>query len=161
MRKLLLAAGLAVAATGLSAPAWADATVHIELADVGGQIDFSKNMGLGADGKGDMKIAPVSLKADATSVPAGKVTFEVMNNSKEIEHEMVVAPIASMDAAPPFKADENEVDEDTSGAVGEVPELEPGKSGSVTLDLKPGYYILFCNVAGHYGAGMWAKFEVK
>lgn len=161
MQRLLMGIGLLAAATMFPVPAMADAIVHIELADAGGTIDFSKNMDMGIGGHGDMKMAPVTLKADTSSVPAGKVTFEVVNNSKEIEHEMVVAPVASMDAAPPFNADKNEVDEDNSGALGEVEELEPGKTGSVTLDLKPGYYVLFCNIAGHYGAGMWAKFEVK
>lgn len=159
MRKLLFNSALLAAAC--ATPAMADTTVRVELIDTGGAIDFSKMMDLGVGGKGDMKMAPVTLKAGVTSVPAGKVTFEVVNNSKEIEHEMVVAPIASMDAAPPFKAADNEVDEDAAAPVGEVPELAPGKMGSVTLDLKPGHYVLFCNVAGHYGAGMWAKFKVE
>ena len=37
----------------------------------------------------------------------------------------------------------------------------PTKSASLILDLAPGKYLLFCNVAGHYMAGMWATVEVK
>jgi uncharacterized cupredoxin-like copper-binding protein len=159
MRSFFLA-GFALVSAGFS-PALADSIVHISLADVGGAIDFSQNLDLGVGGKGDASHAPVVMKADTASVPAGKITFEVTNDSKEIEHEMVVSPVADANAAPPFKTAENEVDEDAAQALGEVAELPPGKSGSVTLDLKPGFYVLYCNVAGHYGAGMWARLEVK
>jgi uncharacterized cupredoxin-like copper-binding protein len=161
MKKLLgsiaVISSLFVATNG----AFADATVHIELSDVGGDIDFSKKLDLGAAGHGDKKMSPVSLKADTNLVPAGKVTFEVANKSKDIQHEMIVSPIASMDAAPPMNAEGIKIDEDAAATIGEVPELDPGKTGSVTFDLKPGFYILYCNIEGHYDSGMWAKFEVK
>ena len=44
---------------------------------------------------------------------------------------------------------------------GEVPELQPGTSGKVTLQLKPGVYQLFCNVPGHYAAGQRTTITVK
>ncbi|WP_245455931.1 sulfocyanin-like copper-binding protein [Mesorhizobium sp. M7A.F.Ca.US.008.03.1.1] len=40
-------------------------------------------------------------------------------------------------------------------------ELDPDKSGTLTVDLKAGKYLLICNVPGHYGAGMWAEFTVE
>jgi uncharacterized cupredoxin-like copper-binding protein len=49
---------------------------------------------------------------------------------------------------------------DKAGDKGEVSELEPGKSGRLTINLKPGKYLLICNVAGHFVAGMWSPFEV-
>jgi uncharacterized cupredoxin-like copper-binding protein len=52
------------------------------------------------------------------------------------------------------------VDEDKAGDKGEVSELNPGQSGSLTVTLAPGKYVLVCNVPGHYGAGMWAEFDV-
>jgi uncharacterized cupredoxin-like copper-binding protein len=161
MQKLLSSIAVISALFVTANAAFADATINIELIDIGGTIDFSKKMDLRAGGKGDMKMAPVSLKADTASVPAGKVTFAVTNKSKEIQHEMVVSQLATMDAGPTMTADGVKVDEDAAAALGEVAELEPGKTGSVTLDLKPGFYILYCNVEGHYDAGMWAKVEVK
>lgn len=161
MKKLAIGTALCLALPCLTPAAMADATVHIELADAGGNIDFSQKMDMGVGGHGDMSKAPVKMTADTASVPAGKVTFEVVNNSKSMQHEMVVAQLADGAATPPFKDADNEVDEDAAKALGEVAELDPGKSGTVTLDLKPGYYLLFCNVAGHYGAGMWTRIEVK
>ncbi len=102
------------------------------------------------------------LKLDVTSIPAGKVTFQVANQGA-IEHEMVVlktdlaANALKMRAAEPDKVDEE------AGAknVGEVEDIGAGKSKSETFDLAPGKYLLVCNVAGHYKAGMVAAFEVK
>ena len=141
--------------------AHADAVVKVSLWDKGGMMDMSKSMGLGMGMHGKMKMAIMGIKADKKSVPAGKVTFNVSNNSKETVHEMLVSPIASEDAVLPFVGNENRVDEEKSGDLGEVSELDPGKSGSLTLDLKPGFYILFCNVPGHYMAGMWTTLKVE
>ena len=45
--------------------------------------------------------------------------------------------------------------------MGEVAETAAGKSGSVTLTLKPGKYVLLCNVPGHFLAGQYTTFTVK
>jgi uncharacterized cupredoxin-like copper-binding protein len=74
---------------------------------------------------------------------------------------MLVSPVKDENTVLPFVENENRVDEEASGDLGEVSELEPGKSGSLTLDLKPGNYILFCNVPGHYMAGMWTALKVE
>ena len=73
---------------------------------------------------------------------------------------MIVAPV--VDTAKPLPSNEHEgaVDEDAAGAIGEVPETDPGGSGKVTLHLKPGSCILFCNVPRHYAMGMWSLVTV-
>jgi uncharacterized cupredoxin-like copper-binding protein len=158
VKSSILALTLTLAASG---SAHADAIVKVSLWDKGGVMDMSKSMGLGMGMHGKMKMAVMGIKADKKSVAAGKVTFNVSNASKEIIHEMLVSPVASEDAVLPFVDNENRVDEEKSGDLGEVSELDPGKSGSLTLDLKPGFYILFCNVPGHYMAGMWTTLQVK
>ena len=74
-------------------------------------------------------------------------------------HEMVVAPADPPKPLPYDKADQ-EVKEDAATPIGEVSELDPGTSGKVELDLKPGRYVLFCNVPGHYMLGMWTELTV-
>ena len=142
-------------------PAAADATIQIKLWDKGGMMDMSKDMGFGMGMHGNMKMAIMGIDVDQASVPAGKVTFNVANVSKETVHEMLVSPIAGPDVTLPFIANENRVNEEAWGDLGEVSELDPGKAGSLTLDLKPGLYVLFCNVPGHFTAGMWTTIEVK
>jgi uncharacterized cupredoxin-like copper-binding protein len=161
LRTLVLPAAVLTASTVLALPALADAKINVSLWDNNSNPDMSKSMGMVMGSKMDMKKAPMSIKLDKTIVNAGKVTFIVKNVSKETIHEMLVAPMKDKDALLPFVEADNKVDEEKSGDLGEVSELDPGKSGSLTLDMKPGMYVLFCNVPGHYSAGMWATITVK
>ena len=143
-----------------AAPAMADATVTASLWDKGA-MDMGKPMMMGMGMHGDMKMAMMGIKLDGSTVPAGKVTFDVQNISKETVHEMLVAPVTDENTVLPFNEKEGRVDEEVVKDLGEVSELEPGKSGSLTLALKPGNYILYCNIPGHYMAGMWTMLTVK
>ncbi len=112
------------------------------------------------DPSSDSSVKGMEMKPDRTSAPAGKVTFEVHNSSKALVYEMIVVKTDAPPTALPYDKKKNEVDEDKIKSLGEVSELPPGKSGSLTLDLKPGAYLLFCNQAGHLQGGMWTRFEV-
>ena len=160
MKSIKLAAALAFLIV-MVGPALADATVNVELWDRGGMMDMSGKVNWGMGGHRNPAMAMMGVKADTATVPAGKVTFDVKNMSKETIHEMIVAPISSRDVTLPYVAKENRVDEDAAGHLGEVSELDPGQSGALTIDLKPGLYVLFCNVPGHFMAGMWTVIEAK
>jgi uncharacterized cupredoxin-like copper-binding protein len=157
-RRAIMALAIVAAA---QTSAFADETIDVSLQDRGGMMDMGKNMMMGMGMKGNMMDAPMSIKLDKNTVKSGNITFAVKNDSKETLHEMLVAPIASESAVLPFIENENRVDEEKSGDLGEVSELEPGKSGALTLELKPGLYILYCNVPGHYMAGMWTILKVE
>jgi uncharacterized cupredoxin-like copper-binding protein len=45
--------------------------------------------------------------------------------------------------------------------LGEVPELDPGKSGRLALRLSRGKYLLLCNVPGHFQLGMHKVLVVR
>jgi len=115
-------------------------------------------MGMGMP-DADTSTAMVGIKIDRKTVPAGEVVFEVVNSSKDIVHEMVVAP-ADPAVELPFDAEEQGVREEAVNSLGEVSELDPGTSGSLKLNLEPGKYVLFCNVPGHYMLGMWQVLTV-
>jgi len=53
------------------------------------------------------------------------------------------------------------VDERKLRGVKELGDLEPGKSGTLTLDLKPVHYVVFCNQPGHFAHGMHAELAVQ
>lgn len=108
----------------------------------------------------DMSKATMKIVADPAIVPAGPVTFEVTNTSKDYVHEMIVAPLNGTATPLPYDDKNSDVDENAVGSLGEVEERDPSKGGSLTLDLKPGKYILFCNVPGHYMNGMWSVITV-
>lgn len=139
-------------------PAFAGVTINVKLWDNGTDLDPAMKMGMGMHA--DMTKAGMGIDLDKTSVPAGDVTFRVLNASKDTIHEMIVVPIEDSNAGLPYVDNESRLDEDAAGHLGEVSELDPGKSGSLTLDLKAGNYAVLCNVPGHYMGGMWKTFEV-
>jgi uncharacterized cupredoxin-like copper-binding protein len=116
-------------------------------------------LGMGMMGS-DMSMVTMGITANMTEVPAGEVTFQVVNDSKDMIHEMVIAPVADATTPMPYSTDLQKVDEDAAGHLGEVAELDLGQSGALTVTLKPGTYILYCNISGHYAAGMWTLLNV-
>jgi uncharacterized cupredoxin-like copper-binding protein len=95
------------------------------------------------------------------TIKAGSVTFEVKNNSEKTIHEMLVLPIKDATTPLPYTKNESRLDENKTNSLGEVSELDPGKSGTLTLTMNPGKYLLTCNVPGHYAAGMWTLLTVS
>jgi uncharacterized cupredoxin-like copper-binding protein len=45
--------------------------------------------------------------------------------------------------------------------IDEIPGLNKGDSKDLTVDLKPGKYVVICNLPTHYQLGMHAAFTVK
>ena len=152
-----LVSGLALAAS--ASGAFAATIVKVDLWDKGAGTEMATTMAYGTAGM-DMSKATMGVKATPATAPAGIVSFEVTNTSKDTIHEMIVMYLADPSQALPYIAGDSKVDEDKAGDKGEVSELDPGKSGTLTVALKPGKYLLICNVAGHFMAGMWTTFEV-
>jgi len=100
------------------------------------------------------------IQLDATKVPPGPVTFDVRNLSKDQIHEMLVIKSDGAGKPLPYDSGDQRVVESKVQDLGEVSDLEPGKSGTLTLDLAPGRYILICNQPGHYMHGMKASLVV-
>jgi uncharacterized cupredoxin-like copper-binding protein len=159
---LALAGGVFAALCGTSVLA-ADSTIAVSLWDKGpdsAMMDDAHMFPMGKDMMANMDMAMMGITIDQATVPAGKVTFNVSNDSKDIIHEMVLSPIESLEAKLPYLDDEYKIDEDAAGHLGEVAELDPGKSGVLGIDLKPGLYLLYCNIPGHYIGGMWTVLTV-
>ena len=123
-------------------------------------------VGLGAAGatpgrsQAPSKVAVVlsewKLVPSATTLRAGKVTFRVKNDGA-IEHEFVVLRTDSHHHALKVK---KAVAVET-GKLGKIPKIVPGQERSLTLSLKPGKYVLICNLLGHYKAGQYAALRVS
>lgn len=162
MRKFILPSLVAATVTSVTAiSAWAhDSVVKVSLWDKGADAVMATGLGMGME-DADMSKATMGLKLSTTTVDSGNVTFQVTNNSKVNEHEMIVAPVTADNDPLAYDDSEDRVDEEDIGDLGEVSELEPGGTGSLTLRLKPGKYVLFCNVPGHYMDGMWTMLTVN
>jgi uncharacterized cupredoxin-like copper-binding protein len=114
----------------------------------------------GGWGPGMMGHGMMSIRADKTSVSAGKVTFDVTNWSRSLVHEMVVVAVDSPDAPLPYDYNTGRVVEDQIKSLGEIEDMAPQASETIKLDLQPGSYLLICNVPYHYAAGMVLPFTV-
>ncbi|HXF51669.1 MAG TPA: hypothetical protein VNM43_08315 [Dehalococcoidia bacterium] len=93
------------------------------------------------------------------------VTFEGHNHG-EFPHQVVV--IRTDDAPDALPMERGKVDVDDAGEEMlsfDVPAADPdaGVEGRQvgTVDLRPGRYVIICNIAGHYQQGMRAAFEVR
>ncbi len=133
--------------------------VDVQLWDKGAATAMGTGMTYQTPGL-DMSKATMGVKLSRPSAPAGVVSFKVTNASKDTIHEMIVMYLADPGRPLPYLDKDMKVDEDKAGDKGEVSELDPGKSGVLTVALKPGKYVLICNIAGHFAAGMWTQFEV-
>ena len=112
----------------------------------------------------------MTLTASPATAPAGDVTF-VVKNTGTIDHEAVVLktsdpynkiPISDGGDPPaPVAHGANKVSEDANiGETGD-PNLKPGDTRTFTIkNMTAGSYVIVCNIAGHYGAGMRAPFTV-
>ena len=92
---------------------------------------------------------------DKVKVPAGSITFKATNNSNaDMLHEMLILKVDSDNTNLPYDENTGRVLENKIPVIAEIPEIDPGKSRDLTLNLEKGKYLLFCNIAGHYASGM-------
>ncbi|HEX3087938.1 MAG TPA: sulfocyanin-like copper-binding protein [Ilumatobacteraceae bacterium] len=113
---------------------------------------------------------PMNFVIDKSTAPAGDVTF-VVKNDGTIAHELVVLqtdtasgqiPVdAAGDPPAPVATGANKILEDNNvGETGE-PDVAKGDTRTFTIkDMKPGHYVLVCNLAAHYQMGLRADFTV-
>ena len=148
--------------TGLLAPAaLAETVVKVTLIDKMGSGDLSKPLGLGMGMHAEMAQAKMGIAVNPKMATAGAVRFDVTNLASGLVHEVQVARINDEAQVLPYDQSRNKVDLEGLQTLGAVSEIMPNKSASLILDLAPGKYLLFCNVAGHYMAGMWTVVDVK
>ena len=100
----------------------------------------------------DFHIAP-----SATTVPAGAVTLRIHNAGPD-QHELIILPLhrGEQPGGLPLRADGFTVNEELlqSQEPGSINPQEPGHTEELVVHLAPGRYVLFCNMEGHYMAGM-------
>lgn len=170
----LMGAGLAAAtlasATGPAAAAGSSkgttTFVQVDMWDLGpdmvGAFNMSNRIMLGTPGaalKGDPGV-PMGFTLTKHVIPRGTVKFIGTNTSTFETHEMLVLPIADVTKPLAYDTKTERFDEHAAGVIGEISETAPGETGTLTIDLKPGVYMLACNVPNHYAMGMWTLIVV-
>jgi uncharacterized cupredoxin-like copper-binding protein len=102
----------------------------------------------------DVNLIEFSVTPDKPSVAAGATKFVARNTSTTMVHELAVLKVK---------------DDGSFQNTGEVEDIDPGKDGSIVLDLPAGQYVLACllvpgeagSTFDHFKEGMKVDFEVK
>lgn len=118
----------------------------------------SSTGGGSAGGPLSFDMGDLFFKPDTATAAAGSVKVSV-SNIGATTHEWVLAK-TDLDPASLPTLPNGEVDEEQLDSPGEIPDVAPGASGDTALDLKPGKYVYFCNLPGHYAGGMYGALEV-
>jgi uncharacterized cupredoxin-like copper-binding protein len=110
----------------------------------------------------NLELEDFKIREDAAVVPAGTVSFRILNHGPT-SHEVNVV---RTDRAPdrlPLQRDGLTVDEDADGMkfLDDVEGLDIDDRQTLALDLAPGHYVLYCNLEGHYLGGMHAALTVR
>jgi hypothetical protein len=89
----------------------------------------------------------------------GSFAFNLTNTGGTIHNFRVIATDLAPDALPTTGTT---VDEDALDVVASSDgDLNAGENQSVAIELEAGNYVLICNVATHYGFGMYTAFSVQ
>lgn len=118
--------------------------------------------GGGASATLTIKMGDYSFSPKDATAKAGKTKIEAPNEGS-VEHELVLFRTNMNPAKLPTEAngdvDEEKLDEVAEEA-GEIADVEPGETKSEEFNLKPGKYVMFCNIPGHYAQGMYGTLTV-
>ncbi|MBP9115029.1 MAG: hypothetical protein KBF89_01635 [Acidimicrobiia bacterium] len=104
-----------------------------------------------------------SFDLDSNTASAGDITF-VSTNEGKIEHEIVVAKTDLDERALPVDKDGLvTLNFDGKGVefIDEIEGITRGVTKNLAVNLKPGKYVVFCNLIGHYENGMSTSFTVN
>jgi uncharacterized cupredoxin-like copper-binding protein len=99
--------------------------------------------GGGASGGSSVDLSATDFKFDPSdpSVKSGNVTFNLKNDG-QVAHSLEIEDV-------------NGEDKEIEG------DVQPGQSGTLTVDLKPGTYEFYCPVDSHKQMGMTGEITVK
>lgn len=103
-----------------------------------------------------VNVGEMFLKPASTKLSAGNIEFEVKNAGNMMHEVVVLKTTTPFDKLP---VTNGRVSESTS--VGEVADIAAGATKRNIIKLAPGSYVLVCNIAGHYSAGMRAAITVS
>ena len=160
MRTMMHFAGALLALSLMSGAAWAESLIRVTLIDKTGSADSAApRLGLGMHA--DMSKAKMAINANPKTARRGAVRLDVTNLAAQIIHEVIVARINDETQILPYDESRNKVDAEQLLTLGSVNEIAPNASASLTLNLDPGKYLLYCNIAGLYMAGMWTVIDVQ
>jgi uncharacterized cupredoxin-like copper-binding protein len=111
----------------------------------------------------NVRLEDFKVRRDAAVVPAGTVSFRILNQGPT-SHELIVVRTNRDPDKLPLQGDGLTVDEDAPD-IDLVDEIEGlldiDDRQTLDLDLAAGDYVMYCNFEGHYLGGMHAALIVR
>jgi len=137
-------------------------TSALTLVPVAGLASCSTHSSDATGSRIDVTMHDFGITVSRHEVPAGKVVLHVTNNGPST-HEINVDLTQYGAAKFPLKRDGLTVNEDAKGLkrIDSIEQVNLHHTGDLTLELKPGRYVLWCNLEGHYLGGMHQTFDVR
>ena len=110
----------------------------------------------------DVLLEDFKVRREATAVPAGTVSFRILNQGPTT-HELIVVRTDRSPNKLPLQGDGLTVDEEGPGVhlLDEAEGLDIDDRQTLVLDLAAGNYVWYCNLEGHYLGGMYAALTVR
>ena len=101
-----------------------------------------------------------TISVDPNSTAAGDLTFNIENAGPSL-HEFVIFKTDLAEDKLPL-SDDGTVDEGGAGIdhITEKEDIDSGATVKLNANLKPGKYVLICNLPGHYKSGMHTSLTV-
>jgi uncharacterized cupredoxin-like copper-binding protein len=111
----------------------------------------------------EVRESDFTMSTTVGRVRAGLVTFRIHNEGPS-SHEFVIDRAdVDVDAdAVPLRPNGLSIDEGSTKlqSLGHIEGIRLGATRDLTVQLKTGHYVLFCNYEGHYRGGMYASLDV-
>jgi uncharacterized cupredoxin-like copper-binding protein len=109
----------------------------------------------------ELSMRDFSVRLSRATVPAGPVAFDV-SNAGPSTHEFKLVRTDVVASELPLDASGLAVDDESRALhrVGGIDTVALGGRHHLEIDLRPGRYVVYCNLEGHYLAGTYAQLDV-
>ena len=110
----------------------------------------------------DVTMHDFGIRVSRRTVPAGTIVLHATNRGPST-HELNVDRSRYTAAKIPLQTDGITANESAKGLhrVDSIEQLNLHHTGDLTVQLRPGRYVLWCNLEGHYLGGMYETFDVR
>ena len=151
-------------------PALPGTVLDVTLTDMGDMMRpgmMGMRYGPSGPDNGYAQLAMMRISANLSRVRPGVVSLRV-HNAGALTHEVVVLPLGP-DQKPGQRAIGADGRVDETSSMGEASRgcgadegdgILPRANAWTTVTLSAGRYELLCNIAGHYGAGMYTELDI-
>jgi uncharacterized cupredoxin-like copper-binding protein len=108
----------------------------------------------------DVRLSDFAIETPDESVAAGEYELMIHNVGPTV-HELVIARTDLASDRLPMMRDGRAADEPSLETLAADEYIELDDTDALAVEFEPGHYVLYCNIEGHYAAGMHADLRVE